>query len=335
MTRKILEPWFYDCLLNQAYERLAKTTKENLASQFEASMVMAEKMTGCKIPNKTITDADVQRRREGIKESIRELHELHVVLVGPATLESLVNQDPERYDYIKDGKLPFNELFFEFKEPIRLPVPFMNLEKNIRGLELRKEIIVGNPGYAAALYYADGNNDTIRLSVTFRRSREGFFSGSMYNDAESAGMPIIFTIDLKNQTIRYNDKKDMGDFAARAFQAQQKFNPLFKKSPRESVREIIQGGYASDVVYPNIARIGDFQYGRVFFQIPNLCINLVNYVNAHNVTIIRKERKIIYVDEDEHRKSEPKSDKKPYHLVTIKEGFMRSLMSRKKSGIGH
>ena len=86
--KKILNPqWFYDELINYRIGVLNSLSDQSVIND--------------------------------VVKDIELLNNLHPFLVGSATLESLVNETPSTYEYISCGKLPFDNLFFEFKEPIK------------------------------------------------------------------------------------------------------------------------------------------------------------------------------------------------------------------------
>ena len=57
------------------------------------------------------------------------------------------------------------------------------------------------------------------------------------------------------------------------------------------------------------------------------CVNTINYINAHNVTVVQRTRGkyIPYPDQD---LSILPSNKRPFYLVTIKDGFVEEEQER-------
>jgi len=72
-------------------------------------------------------------------------------------------------------------------------------------------------------------------------------------------------------------------------------------------------------LYHNSVACSELDDLDVFKHVPNLCVNLVNYINAHNVTVIKRERD---VDIDAERVWDGEREKNPFYLVTIRDGVV-------------
>lgn len=301
MRRRILNPeWFYDRFLNFLDDRFNKAP-------------------------------DGQTKR-AIEETISDLLKFHVFLIGPATLETLVNEKPSRYDYVENGQLPFNEVFFEFAEPFDMNMPFLNKQANAMGMEFRK---VEGPAkfadYGARIYFQPEKGKIYSLGITFGRNYgEGFFSGALLDEVDPKNKQILFSIDLNERKLNYTEMQNPAEFAERILEAQKVVDPFLFNS-RECVEKAYTDPKARRILFPNEADISSFPNGQIFTQVPNLCVNLINYINAHNVTVLRKERPIEYIEKTEGKKKK-RTGKNHFHLIIVKDEVVEESDEPRKVG---
>lgn len=173
------------------------------------------------------------------------------ILVGPATLESLIEEVPEKYDCLVRKELPFNELFFEFAEPATIDAPFSRKTESVIGLYFGASSNAQQV-YGASLYFERNQEFPFNispLSVMFGPRGETFecyFEGRTYR------------FDMRSRTIE-----------KRIYLQALQDNALKRPSAPEE-----------------ILPISSVQNGNVFSKVANLCVNIVNYINARNVTIV-------------------------------------------------
>ena len=297
---KILQPtWFYDELINFEYTNIDQARRGSEADH-------------------TLKNMRIAAAEKGLQSYLRA----KPFLIGAATLESLLNERPLQYDYIREGKIPFDHIFFEFAEPCSLEVPFLNTRKNIRGMLFKKQPSTPDykyaGDYAADLHYSDSRNDMWSLGINFNSMLQGIFRGSLTNLLHLQTMPITFCIDMNKGVIYYDASANMEDYARRILEIQRKVDPSLK-DPSAVMKTINESEQYIPLFYPEKEEIDSFEHNEVFFQIPNLCVNLVNYINAHNVTVVRREREVIYLDKDERGNKKVRRSKQPFHLIVVQD----------------
>ena len=107
--------------------------------------------------------------------------------MGPATLESLVNSKPTSYQDVKDERLPFDDMFFEFSEPLRLAFPFEPALRETRGLRFGKKQKSSVFNYATTLFYpGESNIDDLQLHMEFGDNKLGIFNGVVIDQSSCA-----------------------------------------------------------------------------------------------------------------------------------------------------
>jgi len=204
----------------------------------------------------------------------------HPFLIGPATLESLLDKPVENYDYIKTGKLPFNPLLFEFTEKIPATIPHIKRSNvTLHGIYLCASPSNNPDSYVFSSFWKDNDGEIIGIDLFMNDPRSTRFHGLVSHlsrsnfdidngrldknrykfliDVNKNKMHISQTIQ-KDAALAYEMYKDTGQPVD--------FNKLFDLSiPLDSISH------------------------NIFVMVPNLATNLINYINAHNVTIISRE----------------------------------------------
>ncbi|MBI2044079.1 hypothetical protein HYT24_01820, partial [Candidatus Pacearchaeota archaeon] len=93
--------WHYEGIRSQRQDEAKRTLRE-----FQARFRIRGPQAG--LVNQLTNEAT--SRKDDTNKS-------HPILLGPATVDSLLDEVPERLDYVKESKLPFDDMFFEFMEP--------------------------------------------------------------------------------------------------------------------------------------------------------------------------------------------------------------------------
>ena len=184
---KILDPtWFYDELINQATEELRAAnhiyeSKLKIETSFISANIDLEK----RILDHTgelqlkIQEA-IRKNNEGLAQNLyiqkgtyanvkktatklREFKESKPFFIGPATLDALVNVKPESYECVKEFRIPFKNIFFEFSEPFEMGIPFSSSMSKARGLQLLLSTSTESerPVYSIGLYYQKDKEENI------------------------------------------------------------------------------------------------------------------------------------------------------------------------------
>lgn len=215
-------------------------------------------------------------------------------ILGPATIDSLMYWEPRdgedeskdpRYDFIRDGKLPFPGMFFEFFDPVRFDLPFEQGEKEVLGMGLVDTLqlparIKGDEfglRYILSLYYQrDGKVDP-GMTVAMNPERQQVFLGN----SESTR----FRINMENRVVEFDEHYD---------------------------------GLRQD--YPHRRPLGDEDETNPFVKMARLATNIVNYVNAHNVYVrTGGQRRIHPPDEDVHAPPSRTKMSRPFYVVEVRD----------------
>jgi len=224
-----------------------------------------------------------------IRRSLQAFRQARPILIGPATLDSLINQEPDRYDYVSTGHLPFDLMFFEFLEPFRMSAPFHKGEVDTIGLSFYKhssftairqlhESEGNKPPYTANIYYAyEGGMKA--MSIDFDPVSQAIFS--------CAFIDRKFIIDMEKNEVKY-----------------------FKAS--ELSEEVISRGRISDKDFRRMP-LPECPNYQVIIQIANLCTNLINYINSHNTTFTRRNRVIPGSGSTNQGRRPPHQGRRPPH----------------------
>jgi hypothetical protein len=220
----------------------------------------------------------------GTEIKLNTLLQCHPFLIGSATLDSLLNEAPKSYDYIRHHQLPFERVWYEFYEPISLRIPF-STEKQVFGMTF---FLNRTPGeeiypYEMNLYY-ENNGYLEVLQVRGDPTAMTKFEGATGD--------TTFRIDMAEKQVKYATMTDI------------------KRNP-----EKFKHGFTSYNTMP----INDLENQEIFTQLANLAVNLINYINAHNVTVVRRERRL----EVPEGKGDTKDKSHPFYLVKLKEGSVQ------------
>jgi hypothetical protein len=322
MRRKILDPtWFYDFLLNEQHTQLESAKKElrekevRLTQFIERTRIPGKQSFIDPATNKNtpLTPAIRENCLNGLTDRVKEFN-LYVssaskrlvdleaskpFLIGPATLDSLLETLPETFEYIENGHIPFNDIFFEFREPLKLGVPFVGIESEARGLLFNKRKIGDKEVYLLDLQYLkDKTKERHTLSTAFDMKR--IFLGRMWGS--NGGFYSAYEVDPKNNAVRFTSP------SSRIAVSRMLANGIYPLGATENQSGVVETKPISEV--PN---------GETLFQIPCLFINLINYINAHNVTVIKKDRPVVYLDKDDRGKKKKHTSSQPFYLITVKD----------------
>ncbi len=293
MQEKILNSeWTYDAVMNRAREDVESKLPELVARGIDAPI----RIGALKIGQRAL-----ERLVESNRGRLEALQSSHPIAIGPATLDSLVGAIPDSYECFTGGKMPFENLFFEFIEPLALTIPFGIGETHARGVWFNKSAIDpldsmtsawgkiltrGIMPYSATVYFEDASRKLQELTIQFEPTDLTIFHG--YSD----NLVPHFYADLKLKKILYTTKEEM-------------------KNPKPLYRRIFNFGYHHKDSFDS------FPNGEFFTLIANLCTNIINYINAQNTTVVKKHRQIDLMVREEDRKRRKVKRQVPYYIVDV------------------
>lgn len=259
-----------------------------------------------------------------VSQELARCRAAHPFLIGPATLDALLKRQPEKWDYVENGQLPFNDLFFDMQEPWEIKIPFDSKDRRseVVGVSLHKPDpkiqkardeynkslgITSSPSYTAVMHYRVAKDCILpfgRINMNFDRKTseempEPFLDITGECGAGTRDSPklVIFRAIPDADLLIYADRDPMESYK------------MFNKT---------------GILDPNAdgmshRKLSEIEGSDVFSAIPNLMVNLVNYINAHNVQVVsraRKPRKTRFKD----KFIEEPSSNKPFHVIVVKSG---------------
>jgi hypothetical protein len=295
-TQRVLNPWFYDTVLEDIVTRIKKNT-DKLQKYKER-----QDCTGVQEEIRQLLIEQVQEIIVDYKKGVDELKQSKIVLVGPATIDSLVNQKPERYDYIENKQLPFDKLFFELPVPFKLNYPFKPEERDCRGiyfyvLDNEKSdsgLNYGTYSYGIDVFYRDSERDFVPVTMVCNPAKKDRFTGTLTD--------MRFDIDLTTKTVEYISVDDEEKFVRANL------------DPLQRIRTM-----AGPINISHKIPLDEAKNHEVFVQLANLCTNLINYINGHNVTFVERNREVAILQRNERNKKKKIIEQKPFYLVTIED----------------
>jgi len=327
---EIISGWNYDRILSQRQSEVKEAYRKQEESKKEIRKKISVLNRGLK--RKELLDK-IETSEENAKEILKDSRELlkrdnvqfsrqkredferaHPVLLGPATLDSLVEHVPEKLDYIKEGKFPFDNIFFEFMEPIEdfdTFNPTIICESALQGspkfcgIQLIKDRVLSerHEGAYSILSFHNSDEHNNYISSEFTVS----------NDSQSLIGGLIRVPTLEN-TFVMNFKRSIDSFG--------NLGKLILGLDFETYPHLSSVGEGEDIMshYKDDAdRIEEY-----FSKLNNLAINIINYINAQNVRVVPAKRKVQTRKLRDSRRSGRKAiheSEKPFHIVKIDSGI--------------
>lgn len=236
----------------------------------------------------------LERRLHLAHKNKKSILEAKPFIIGPATLDSLIGEVPKDYECIKNHKLPFSFLFFEFYEPAEMLLGMHDQPVLARGIELfhfknlypesasQDEAIANR--YRMRLFYQEPPSDMTHMCTLD------------YNPTEPH---MLYVID-KNVSLVINQRtKTCG------------------------VSEQIPGSYqlsncGTYEIHPRELSFDELNNPEGCINISNLCVNLINYINAHNVEIVKRKRNVTEIKSRKGKKKKIEK-KQPFYIVTVRD----------------
>jgi len=223
-----------------------------------------------------------------VNSRLTDLSKSHPFLIGPATMDSLLKRPPDRLDYIQEGKFPFDNTYFEFMEPLKLTHLGDLFEGELCGVQLRNQ----------------GNTDILPLEGNI-----GSFGISGFIDSPNKGYVIIDSeIMVEGQRVIYGlvhiprtlerisfDNKSISDSGSMTSNDNLSYTLRIETMPFQEL--VIDEEFIKKIgTVKTVKEVEALEYphGKELLkglqQLNKLGINLINYINAHNVYIKEHKR---------------------------------------------
>ncbi len=344
-SQKTHGPWHYDQVIDQHRVEL------DLASEAHGNAVYDLKGIESQLRNPKIGDAlsipnlasqkdrlggevaDFYAMRNGISKELERCRLAHPFLIGPATLDALTEVRPEKWQYMENGQLPFNDLFFDFQEPWSIELPFEAGRAEVVGLNLHKLDdktqkmhdrlnesfgVLSSPTYVAVAHYRS-NRFTHDSRLPFRRMNLSF-ERKVDSSSQDPYLDISGEIGLEEGKpgVRFRALPDRDLLFYR------------EQASLQAYREFGKSEVVTKESFPNMVPLSQLQESSFFPKIPGLLVNIVNYINAHNVQVVSRSRRPRVIRTNGRFIEEP-SSRRPFYLITVKSGVVEEERAGSRS----
>jgi len=247
----------------------------------------------------------------------------HLFMMGPATSESLFGFKPDDYQFIKNGRLPFDNCYFELVDSLDVKLPGLSLDASLEGVQISHR----GKNYLSDALKAVGEFDRMMeedpdfKDIAFRdyditafmnmkdhgvgifRMEFEVLSKKMHNWAE------LRLPHFKDRIVYHGSPQDtQNDLEEMNFEIRS-FSHNYEPVP-------FCHGRGDEVNFGAI-EIGDANVEKASQFIESLYgfgVNMINYVNSHNVTISRRD---FGGPSSGNRQKNVHS--KPYNLITLRD----------------
>ena len=249
-------------------------------------------------------EVDLENFAKGMRFRLNFGH-AHPFLIGPATLESLLDKPVDNYDYISEGKLPFNPLFFEFTDYIPATIPKVKRsEVSLHGIYLFAPLSNGPKDYVFTSFWKDNKREIMGIDLFMNDPKSTLFHGQVSHLSGSN-----FALDeLKSNKNRYQFVINTTNNQMYIARTAEKEIALYE-AMRKHGGELVDFTKLFDESIPL-----DSIQSNVFSMIPSLSTNLINYINSHNITIVTNPR----ITSSETRVSSLPNNKK-YSVIRVRD----------------
>jgi len=298
---KIPKQMFYDGIFPEC-DKLIEIARDAGAQASSAIKAAPSKRLELAVQEMEIRAFELEKLKEAHRKS-------KCFFIDSLTQDSLLNVPHSKQNYTETMNLPFPLMFFEFEEPIKLDLSELVGEKlDVRGITLSRcsELIrIGlKPKIAGAtldevnldeqyemfLHFTDSNREYAYDLINFNLRTLPFFTFMSQTD--------FLAIDPQNNNV--SDLRNITKFDARPYS-----NKVFESCLPEETAEL-------NDEHTELSQMID------------LCINLINCINARNVEIRKVERGPL-IDAQKLRrlnKKRAKKDKNPLPFVPLKPYYV-------------
>lgn len=323
----------------EAYQQVSKeleVTKKNI-SRAKNALKQGVPNSLLRKNCQNIIDVGTMFVRQPIKTASRieePLVDSHLFLLGPATSESLFNFKPSDYQYIENGKLPFDNCYFELSEGIETKLPGLSLDAKIEGIQLshnglfdvRENLM--RPGYGAKF-----TEEEILKEIEMRKDEKSCrnYDLTTFMNLGEYG-PAVFWMELEVANQKEFEmaslylphfKERVGYVGPWSLEGALQKKDFSKKSENMNFNVVDAAHIEQPYIFSNSHRtinpqneLGEVNLKEASKFVGSLyCfgVNMINYVNSHNVTLEKKEGRASPNGENHNTHS------KPYNLITLKD----------------
>lgn len=240
-------------------------------------------------------------RRYYRKKLVETLRGSNLVLIEDTVIDDLVELPPETTKYEEAIQhMPFPVIFFELDKTLDI------------------EILSGKRIALRGILFGHGRNASPTSKMMIETCNEDinvYYMGLFYEGINDKSLPVDIHIDPHDLLIK----------STTTVTAIDPFDPLGNKNKQFCVD-----------INPDGTQKVNLEYTQ---KVISLCANLINYINAHNITINQIERQTTQEYERINRKRESKGKSKleplrPYHIIVVEQSFISDKVNEEIDGTG-
>ncbi len=332
---EVISGWHYDRILTQrkgeiqiAYaeqERIKRLNKENLARYqiIERTKSWAKHGLTPETAAENVAIGKTTLKKDYTQKAVKEYdltRKAHPILIGPATLDSLFESEPDRMDYIKEGKFPFDDVFFEFMEPVDHRLPGYSLSAKICGLQLNK----------IPVYHEDSGQKTdIYNLATYFSLEDGTYGEIVAPILQKEQLSLEVCVRLprnKERLVMTRDIKTEGELAQLGAISNWRRD---KDMPPHHPYHFTNQPPEFDFPLENVDLT---EVTSCIGSLNTLGVNIINFINAQNVTLVPHDRKVRTRILRPGNRPIVHEANAPYHIVSIDTKFIDVEEDRESTG---
>lgn len=294
---EVISGWHYDRILTQRKGELQVAWAE----EARIKRIMREELERFAYVQRTktweahnLTEESVQRNLAlhrstqkkdytwGATKEYEKTQKAHPILIGPATLDSLLESEPDRLDYIQEGKFPFDDVFFECMDPPAHVLPGYNLPARLCGVQLNKAVVVDPDGekkydcYTISTHFNLQDGSYAEVFAPVMQKEQWILQANVRLPRNKESIILSRHIERMEGS---EDHVRMGSFSDC-----QRVKDMPPHTPFYFGDEKHVFDFPLEVNIQETANYID--------RFNRLAINLINFVNAQNVTLIPHTRKV-------------------------------------------
>ncbi|MAF35120.1 hypothetical protein CMO91_04715 [Candidatus Woesearchaeota archaeon] len=246
----------------------------------------------------------LEERRSRMYES---LSQSEVFIFGPATIDSLLDEPPKTYEYLINSRLPFPKMYFELLDPMEWQLPLRKNTFQFLGFTLEPTKGASAKDRLKLLRKVHGNAAEEKFEECAAKEQAVGPGYRINTFLERAGAITTFDFSYHpvEQSIFTGHIDSLDEFY------------LFMKDEEATVIPYTDEAKEMAPLSAGRTPLSWIPGSSGFLRIANLATNLVNYINAHNVTIISRERRVrrnVPVERGNRDRGV-----RPFHLVVVKD----------------
>ncbi|MDP2628964.1 MAG: hypothetical protein Q8P15_03650 [Nanoarchaeota archaeon] len=247
-------------------------------------------------------DSNLRGMHDRYKTSVKILkNKTKLFLIDEMVADSLYNVPHSNPEYESSIRLPFPFIFFEFEKPLRVTLS-NNKEDNLQGMSFYKiqSFIFEEENWEKNFLPGASKIEGFSINLYFPGNEISFSPSILFSVDE---LPKFMYFDDEERGHVYDAHKDFLEDGEILYE-NKKENPIVTSNERHKT-------------------------ARDFYKLLDLSINLINYINAQNVEIVRKKpRELDPKNAKRLRKGKKPlvwTPTRPYYMIEVKKEMYEQI----------